>query len=177
MDTNSTKLMTAGYGVEGLGYRGPSFSGLSDVTGSAGAGTGGAADGAASTQAASQAGASFQNQLQAAQAKKPLTITEARKVAGDLVSNALIMPLLKQIRRDPFGQNTIFSPGTGEKAFGPEFDMQLADRIAHSPKMTVTDALAQRLATRGQPKSQGSAKQTGDRSDKVTKANGVDVHG
>lgn len=168
MDNSTTKAMMAGHGVEAMGSRARNFDGLVEAkpkpekAGDASGATG-----------AEVTGKTFLERLQAAQVKKPLTQEEARKVAGDLVSNALIMPVLKQIRRDPFGQNTIFSAGKGEKAFGPEFDMQLADRIAHSPKMTVTDALANRLVTRGQVKTQGPAKQ----SDEPKIGSGVDVHG
>jgi hypothetical protein len=44
-----------------------------------------------------------------------------------------------------------FSQGKAEKAFGPEFDMQLADRIAQSPRLGIKDALVDRLMRRGQP--------------------------
>jgi hypothetical protein len=74
---------------------------------------------------------------------------QAEKAAGDLVSNALILPMLKQLRRSPWAQNTPFSPGNGEKAFGPEFDIQISDRIAHSPRLGIKTALADRLMKRG----------------------------
>jgi len=90
-----------------------------------------------------------------------------RKVAGDLVSQALILPILKQIRRGTFGKNTPFSPGTGEKTFGPEFDIQIADRIAHSARMAPTDAIAARLMQR-YPQQQPPA---------ATQNAGVNVHG
>jgi Rod binding domain-containing protein len=72
----------------------------------------------------------------------------AEKAAQGLVSNALILPILKQVRRSSFGENSVFSGGNGEKAFGPEFDMQLADRIAQSPRLGVREALVQRLERR-----------------------------
>jgi hypothetical protein len=81
--------------------------------------------------------------------QQPASKTEARKkaekAAGDLVANALILPVMKQLRRSPYGENTVFSGGMGEKAFGPEFDIQIADRLAHSPRMAVTQVLANRL--------------------------------
>jgi hypothetical protein len=76
---------------------------------------------------------------------------QAEKAAGDLVSNALILPMLKQLRRSVWGQNTVFSAGIGEKAFGPQFDIQIADRIAHSPRLGLKTALTERLIKRGQP--------------------------
>jgi hypothetical protein len=95
---------------------------------------------------------------------------QAEKAAGDLVSNALIMPMLKQLRRSVWGENTVFSRGIGEKAFGPQFDMQISDRIAHSPRLGLKTALTERLLKRGQPNartdaSQSAAQQTPGRLD------------
>ncbi len=73
---------------------------------------------------------------------------KAEKAASGLVSNALILPILKQVRRSSLGENSVYSGGNGEKAFGPEFDMQLADRIAQSPRLGVREALVQRLEKR-----------------------------
>jgi len=84
---------------------------------------------------------------------KSLDTSEARKraesAAAGLVSNALILPVLKQLRRSPWGGDGVFSGGSGEKSFGPQFDMQLADRIAHSPRLGIKNALADRLMKRG----------------------------
>jgi len=80
----------------------------------------------------------------------------AQEAAEGLVSNALILPILKQVRRDADEQNTYFSPGMGEKTFGPEFDMQIADRIARSPRLGITHALAARLEKRAATASSGS---------------------
>jgi hypothetical protein len=89
---------------------------------------------------------------------------EARKAAEGLVSHALILPMLKQVRQSTFNKNGLFSPGDGEKTFGPEFDIEIADRIAQSPKMTLSTALANRLQARRPVKTQG-------------KTQGVDVRG
>jgi len=70
---------------------------------------------------------------------------DAEDGAAGLVSQALIMPILKQLRRSTFNTQGPFSPGTGEKAFGPEFDMEIADRIAHSPRLGIKEALTKRL--------------------------------
>ena len=74
---------------------------------------------------------------------------KAEAAAAGLVSNALILPVLKQLRRSPWGGESVFSGGNGEKSFGPQFDMQLADRIASSPRLGVKNALADRLMKRG----------------------------
>lgn len=101
----------------------------------------------------------------------PAEQQQLRKVAGDLVSNALILPILKQIRRSVWSQNSIFKPGAGENAFGPEFDTQLADRVAHSPRMSLTDALASRLATHRPGGAEGVKSAT-----KGASIQGVDLH-
>ena len=86
---------------------------------------------------------------------------KAHEAAAGLVSEALILPILKQVRQSPFNKDGPFSPGNGEKAFGPEFDMQIADRIAHSPRMGITNALAKKLIKRGEDaKAKGNAPAT-----------------
>jgi hypothetical protein len=78
--------------------------------------------------------------------------TKAEDAAAGLVSMALIMPMLRQVRRSAMNTKGPFSPGIAEKSFGPEFDMQLASRIAHSPRMGATKVLADRLMKRIGPK-------------------------
>lgn len=77
--------------------------------------------------------------------------SQAEKAATGLVSNALILPILKQLRRSSLDNKGPFSPGTGEKAFGPEFDIQIADRIANSPRLGIKKALADRLMKKSSP--------------------------
>ena len=85
--------------------------------------------------------------MNAARASDPTADAHAKaeKAAEGLVSNALILPILKQLRRSSYGENSVFSGGNGEKSFGPEFDMQLSDRIAKSPRLGVKNALVARL--------------------------------
>ena len=92
---------------------------------------------------------------------------QAEKAAAGLVSNALILPILKQIRRSTFGENSVFSGGTGEKTFGPQFDMQLADRIAQSPRLGVTSVLADRIMKKSPQKPAAAS----------FRKSGMDVHG
>ena len=94
---------------------------------------------------------------------------QAEKAAGDLISNALILPMLKQLRRSPWGENTVFSRGIGEKTFGPQFDMHISDRIAHSPRLGLKTALTQKLLDRG-----SAATATGSSS---LEGKGLDVNG
>ena len=90
----------------------------------------------------------FEALLQRHAATQETDREKAKKAAAGLVSQALILPILKQVRRSTMMAKGPFSPGIAEKTFGPEFDMQLADRIAHSPRMGVTKALTERLMKR-----------------------------
>jgi len=116
-------------------------------------GGGGAADVASSQRSGSLLGGNFawvfetklRDEMFAAEKAR---WDEAEKVAGDLVANALILPMLKQLRRSPWGENSVFSGGIGEKTFGPEFDRQIAERLAQSPKMGIKTALAKRLTNK-----------------------------
>ncbi len=87
----------------------------------------------------------------------------AEDAASGLISNALILPVLKQLRRSPWGGEGVFSGGIGQKTFGPEFDMQLADRIAQSPRLGIKKALADSMMKKG-PQA-------------AVKKIGLDVHG
>jgi hypothetical protein len=100
----------------------------------------------------------FKSMLTKLTSQNEKKVKEAHEAAAGLVSMALIMPILKQIRRSQFNTEGPFSPGTGEKAFGPEFDMQISNRIAHSPRLGVTEALTQRLLKRGTPAKAASLK-------------------
>jgi hypothetical protein len=102
---------------------------------------------------------------------------QAEKGAEGLVSNALILPILKQIRRSPFGENNVFSGGNGEKAFGPEFDMQLADRIAQSPRLGVREALVKRLESRSTPASSSSKTGLQTKTNGIHEPSRIDVNG
>ena len=105
------------------------------------------------TAAESAAASNFGKLLNQAAAGKTSDKSDARKkaeaAAAGLVSNALILPVLKQLRRSPWGGESVFSGGNGEKSFGPQFDMHLADRIANSPRLGIKNALADRLMKRG----------------------------
>jgi Rod binding domain-containing protein len=100
---------------------------------------------------------------------------EAEKAAEGLVSNALILPVLKQLRRSTLDQKGVFSAGSGEKTFGPEFDMQLANRIAQSPRLAVKESLVKRLENRPAPVTQGSGFRAG--SNKTVATSRIDVNG
>lgn len=54
---------------------------------------------------------------------------EARKAAEQIVAHTLVLPLLQQMRDDPF-KGELFDGGFAEQAFGAQLDTELAERIA-----------------------------------------------
>ena len=72
---------------------------------------------------------------------------EAREAAQDMVAVTLLMPLLKQVRNDPF-RSDLFHGGQGEEAFGAQLDQQIAQSMSRSMKFPLTDAITRHL-TRG----------------------------
>ncbi|MDX1563795.1 MAG: hypothetical protein R3236_00250 [Phycisphaeraceae bacterium] len=68
-----------------------------------------------------------------------------RQVTAQFVSTAFLMPMLKQVREDPF-QTPMFHGGQGEKVFGARLDQILADRIAGSANFGLTDRLFEHLS-------------------------------
>ncbi len=108
--------------------------------------------------------------------KKTQTHEEkAYEAAGDLVANALILPILEQLRRGNLAKDTFFAPGNAENTFGPEFDIQIADRIAHSPNMACTQAIAEKLLSRGGKISR--VKKTQETVGAAQNVNGIECYG
>ena len=92
---------------------------------------------------------SFNSTLQKVMSGEDDARKQAEEAAAGLVSQALILPILKQVRRSPFNLKGPFSAGNGEKTFGPQFDIQISDRIAHSPRLGIKNALADKIMKRG----------------------------
>lgn len=80
----------------------------------------------------------FASMLDDAKAKQQPDRT--REAAQELVSIALLLPLLKQARQDPF-RSELFHGGQGEETFGAQLDEQLADRMSRSMSLPLTDAV------------------------------------
>jgi len=72
---------------------------------------------------------------------------ELREAVEQLVSNALIMPLLKQMRADPF-QTDLFHGGQGEQVFGAQLDQHIADRMTKKAGLPIVDVIYNRFAER-----------------------------
>ncbi len=73
---------------------------------------------------------------------------QLREASQQIVANAFILPLLQQIRDDPF-KSELFHGGFAEDAFGQQLDTILADRIAQrsgGPGASIADAVYRSLS-------------------------------
>ena len=71
-----------------------------------------------------------------------------RQAAQELVSIALVQPILKELR-DTNQAAGPFAPGAGEKAFGPLLDAAMSKQIVAGQGLDVVDAVAKRLGNPG----------------------------
>lgn len=68
----------------------------------------------------------------------------SHEAAQQLVSIALVQPVLTQMRRDPF-RTELFHGGFAEDAFGARLDSILAERITQRSNLPLVDAIARTL--------------------------------
>jgi Rod binding domain-containing protein len=79
-----------------------------------------------------------------------LTSAEAkqlRQATEQMVASAFILPMLQQIRQDPF-KSDLFHGGQGEEMFGQLLDTQLADRIVKRTNFPLVESLYNEMARR-----------------------------
>ncbi|MHC5113320.1 MAG: hypothetical protein ACYTGP_02685 [Planctomycetota bacterium] len=69
---------------------------------------------------------------------------EAREAAEQLVSSALVMPILSMLRENSRMEEP-FAPGPAERRFGPMLDQLVADRIVRKANFPLVDRLTDRL--------------------------------
>jgi Rod binding domain-containing protein len=69
---------------------------------------------------------------------------EARRAAEDFVAQALVRPVLKQMREATFA-SAPFAPNQAEKAFRGMMDDALAQRIVRAKGWTLVDKVRERL--------------------------------
>ncbi len=103
-------------------------------------------------------GSSFHAQLDAASRSDKL-----RDAGNQLVSTAFVLPLLTQMRDDPF-KSEMFHGGRAEEIFGQQLDVILADRITQSSNFGIADALVKQFTHPSASPDAGAA-------------SGVDLHG
>lgn len=77
---------------------------------------------------------------------------KAREAAQQLVSTALVQPILKQLRENNNAAEP-FKPNSAEKSFGQMMDAQLSQRIVTAKGWALVDRVADRLLQKaGLPK-------------------------
>lgn len=69
---------------------------------------------------------------------------EARHAAEQLVAGTLVLPILQQMREDPF-RTDMFHGGFAEDAFGAQLDTELADRIVKGTNMNLVDVIFNKM--------------------------------
>lgn len=69
---------------------------------------------------------------------------QAREASEQLVASTLLLPLLQQMRNDPF-KTDMFHGGSAEDIFGAQLDTQLADRMAASMRLPVVEQVYERI--------------------------------
>ncbi len=72
-------------------------------------------------------------------------IPELRRAAQQLVASAFVVPLLEQMREDPF-KSELFHGGFAEDAFSQQLDTILSDRIAQRQNLPLADAVYRHIA-------------------------------
>ncbi|MBM4113798.1 MAG: hypothetical protein FJ253_10610 [Phycisphaerae bacterium] len=75
---------------------------------------------------------------------------EIRDAARALTSQALVLPVLQQLRAGSLAWGP-FRDNEAAKAFAPLLDQAISDRIAASPRLGVTERIEERLRARTQP--------------------------
>jgi len=132
----------------------------------------GAGANVAKTQAASGE-ASFARVLSAADATAK-TESEVRKAAQQLVASTFVLPLLKQVRNDPF-KNELFHGGSAEETWGAQLDTTIADRITARSNFPMVDAVYRSImanANREVRGTQGSLRTPASKDGEATSSEG-----
>lgn len=75
----------------------------------------------------------------------PKTQTKLKEVTSQFLSAALYLPLMKQMREDPF-KTEMFHGGMGEDMFNQQMDQQMADRLASSSSGQLGESIYKRFA-------------------------------
>src|SRR5690606_32577845 len=70
---------------------------------------------------------------------------DLRGAAEEFVATSLLMPMMTQMRDDPF-KSELFHGGFGEDAFLQQFDQLIADRMSTRMSMPIVDAIYQQFA-------------------------------
>ena len=95
-------------------------------------------------------GAGFAGELKAAEqapadGAKEEKLKTLRKSAEQLVATTFVMPLLAQMRNDPF-KTDLFHGGQAEEMFGQQLDTVFAERIVAKSNFSIVDAVYRKVA-------------------------------
>lgn len=69
---------------------------------------------------------------------------QVRQASEQLVASTLLLPLLQQMREDPF-KSDMFHGGSTEDIFAAQLDTELADRMAQGMNLPIVEAVYQRI--------------------------------
>lgn len=75
----------------------------------------------------------------------PKTQAKLKEVTSQFLSAALYLPLMKQMRENPF-KTELFHGGMGEDMFNKQMDQQMADRLASSSSGQLGESIYKRFA-------------------------------
>jgi len=96
-----------------------------------------------------RAASAFQRELEARDAATdrtpPSEEQTVRRAIEQLVAHALVLPLLKQVRDDPF-KTPLMHGGMGEDMFGAQLDQIIADRLTGRANLPIVEAAYQRFS-------------------------------
>ena len=102
-----------------------------------------------------QPAARFEQVLKASQTKHaeaagvdPNRFDQARAAAEQFVATAFIVPMLAQMRNDPF-RSDLFHGGFAEDAFQSQLDTILADRVTQRANLPLVDSILDRVLNTG----------------------------
>ena len=105
-------------------------------------------------QVTAQRSERFAQELVAQQAREstdaaltPARHAELREAAEQFVASALMLPLLAQVREDPF-RSELFHGGSAEDAFQSQLDTILADRITRGSNLPLVDVIVEHVLNR-----------------------------
>lgn len=75
---------------------------------------------------------------------------EARRASEQLVATTLVLPMLQQMRQDPF-KSELFHGGSGEDMFNARLDEIFADRITSAAHFPLVDVVYRNMMKQGDP--------------------------
>ncbi|MEO1236302.1 MAG: rod-binding protein [Planctomycetota bacterium] len=85
------------------------------------------------------------DRLLSEQRSSPKAVEKGLEAAEELVATAFILPVLSQVRNDPF-KSDLFDGGRAEAAFGQQLDVIFANNIARAADFGISEKLVGQAA-------------------------------